>query len=469
MSTATLLLVAIVGLIAVLTVVVSRYRSLSAAHTALSARFKAVTDVDAERTRVLDALNRDRSALDGRLELIRTETKRAETVAQDRQTASEAELKRLQSDIDRLKTELAALDEEANLQSFGFYKPHYGFAESATYQNRLDDVWHKQKDMLKQKIAATCRIEWTVNGSKVEGRKQTNQLLRLMLRAFNGEADAAIAKVKYNNVLVMEARIRKAWETINGLCDVQQCVINPVYRDLKIDELRLSYEYEEKLFQEKEEQRRIKEQMREEELALREIERAREEAEREEKRFGEALEKARAQVESAEGAKRGQLQSKIEDLEQKLAEAQAKAARAISRAQQTRSGHVYVISNIGSFGEHVYKIGMTRRLEPLDRIRELGDASVPFQFDVHAIIYSDDAPALESTLHQLFEGRRVNRVNERKEFFKLPIDDVAAAVRAHRADIQFTLAAEAAEYRKTLALLLSTREDGSHLTSEVKT
>ncbi|HEX8905158.1 MAG TPA: GIY-YIG nuclease family protein, partial [Longimicrobiaceae bacterium] len=109
-------------------------------------------------------------------------------------------------------------------------------------------------------------------------------------------------------------------------------------------------------------------------------------------------------------------------------------------------------SNIGSFGEHVFKIGMTRRLDPMDRIRELGDASVPFQFDVHAIIYCDDAPALENALHRTFARRRVNLVNERKEFFNVAVQDIAAAVRQHHGELELTLLAEAQEYRKTLAI-----------------
>ena len=112
-----------------------------------------------------------------------------------------------------------------------------------------------------------------------------------------------------------------------------------------------------------------------------------------------------------------------------------------------------MISNIGSFGEHVYKIGMTRRLDPLERIQELGDASVPFEFDVHAVIFAEDAPALEAELHRAFAGRRVNQVNERKEFFKVSIDEIAAEVRKHRAEIMITMAAEAEDYRKTLAAI----------------
>jgi hypothetical protein len=153
------------------------------------------------------------------------------------------------------------------------------------------------------------------------------------------------------------------------------------------------------------------------------------------------------------GAKQQKLLNDIEELQRRLTEAQANKERALSRAQMTRSGHVYIISNVGSFGEHVYKIGMTRRLDPMDRVRELGDASVPFQFDVHAIIYAEDAPALEASLHRLFAKRRVNRVNERKEFFKATIDEIAQAVVEHHGQIEIVKDAEAAEYRKTLAAL----------------
>jgi hypothetical protein len=299
-------------------------------------------------------------------------------------------------------------------------------------------------------------IEWTVNGSKTEGRKQIKQTLKLMLRAFNGECDAAVAKVKYNNVQVMAERIRKAREGINKLAEVQQCQITADYFDLKLEELHLAHEFEEKVQAEKEEQRRIREQMREEEIAQRELERAQQEAEKEEARYAAALIKARAEAEQAAGAKQEKMLVQIEELERRLAEAQANRERAIARAQMTRSGHVYVISNIGSFGIDVFKIGMTRRLDPLDRVRELGDASVPFLFDVHAIIYSDDAPALEATLHRMFNHRRVNLVNERKEFFRVSIKEIADAVHQHHGEIDIIPVAEAIEYRKTVALMSET-------------
>lgn len=476
------------------------HAALKQAHADLEDRFRPVLDADAERKRVLAEIEAERDRL--RAEVTQAEVAKQrilaeaeagkqhalhelELEAQRRRGELEAELARLRAEIasvtteqqqatqtlqeqrlviasekfnldleiSKLRADLAALNEETQLQSFGFYKPHYAFASSEKYQLALEEIRERQKQMLTRKQAAVCDVEWTVNGNRAQGRKQTNQLLRLMLRAFNGECDAAIAKVKYNNVGVMIARIRKAFQAINEMVVVQQAAISRAYLRLKLDELYLVHEHQEKLQEEKEEQRRIREQMREEEMAQRELERARTEAEREEKRYAEALRKATEEAERAAGDKQQRLLGQIEELKQRLAEAQTNKERAIDRAQMTRSGHVYIISNIGSFGENVYKIGLTRRLDPMDRVHELGGASVPFQFDVHAIIYSDNAPTLENTLHREFHHRRVNRVNLRREFFRVSIEEIAEAVRRHHGEIEFTLAAEAREYRKTLAML----------------
>lgn len=499
MSLAVALLLAGVAIALAVWAFVSYRRSSAEVHR-LTERFRGVIDADEESARVLAQLRRNQEAAQEEIQRQRRamEDERASAVAQlqrnreaaqaelDRQAlAAEEERRRAIAEIDRhrasaageveslrqqivagshylstlkesiekLTMDLAELDEEANLQSFGFYKPHYNFAEAVQYQAELDRIRDEQKEMIKAKTAAVCHSEWSVNGSKVEGRKQTNQTIKLMLRAFNGECDAAIAKVRYNNIHVMEARIYKAHEIINGLASVQQCFITNEYRELRMAELRLAHEYEEKLQEEKEEQRRIREQMREEEVAQRELEKAQLEAEKEELRYEKALAKAREEAERAIGDKQQKLLAEMEELQRRLDEAHANKERAISRAQMTRSGHVYIISNIGSFGEHVYKIGMTRRLEPLDRVKELGDASVPFQFDVHAVIFSDDAPALETSLHRAFTQRRVNRVNERKEFFRVDLDDIINVVRQHHPkEVTITRAAEAVEYRKSLAM-----------------
>jgi hypothetical protein len=193
--------------------------------------------------------------------------------------------------------------------------------------------------------------------------------------------------------------------------------------------------------------------MREEERALREIEMAREQAEKDEAKYADMLEKAKAEAQRATDADKDKLNEKISKLKALLAEAEANRQRAISRAQMTRSGHVYVISNVGSFGEHVYKIGMTRRIEPLDRVRELGDASVPFPFDVHALIFTEDAPSLENTLHKRFNQRRLNLENMKKEFFRVSIEEIRDELyKIHQeediqSELRLTLVAEAKQYR----------------------
>ncbi|MVN78111.1 DUF4041 domain-containing protein [Hymenobacter sp. HMF4947] len=437
-----------------------RFRPIVAADTEAKRILEAAT---AEQTRIVEAATAERiqlveTAMAERTRIVRDMvdtrnrlTQTIETLIQ-RQQAQHVEHESLQARIDELQVEFNALDEEANLQSFGFYKPRFDFVTSVEYQQKLEYTRTAQKNLIIAGLAATCSTSWTVNGSETEGRKQTAQYLKLILRAFNGECDAAISKVKFNNVLVMETRIRKSYEAINKISKSQYSSIAESYLDLRLRELYLVHEVQEKLQTEKETQRQIREQMREEEQALRELEKAKMDAEKEERRFAEALRKAQQDVQKATGEAQQRLLAQIEALEQQLTQAQQLKQRAISQAQLTRSGHVYVISNIGSFGEDVYKIGMTRRLDPMDRVKELGDASVPFQFDVHAIIYCDDAPKLENTLHRIFHDRRVNRINERKEFFHVSLTEIAEAVLSNHGAIEFLHEAEAQDYRKTLAM-----------------
>ncbi len=251
----------------------------------------------------------------------------------------------------------------------------------------------------------------------------------------------------------MEERIKKAHSSLNELGGVMQMSIADGYLEARLSELRLAHEYEEKKHQEKEEQWRIREQIREEERAEREFEQAEEEAQLEEARFQKALETAREEATRATGAQLQKLSDQIASFEAKLDEARKKKERAIARAQLTKSGFIYVISSIGSFGEKVLKIGMTRRLEPMERVKELGDASVPFGFDVHAMLYSDDAPRLEGELHQLLEDKRVNLVNARKEFYyDVELAEVEKFVREKGLSAQFITIPEAREYRETLAM-----------------
>ena len=364
----------------------------------------------------------------------------------------------LSAKISVLRAKLQELEEQEIVEAFGFYESKYDFQEAEEYKQRLEKIRTQQKQMIKDKQAAVCHTEWSVGGSAKEGKKMTDNFLKLVLRAFNGECDACVVKVKYNNVQTMENRVRKAYDDLNKLSQTTHCEITSRYLDLKLQELWLTHEYQERKYQEQEEQRIIREQMREEEKALRELEKARQDAEKEERRYQEALEKAHNDVELATGKAQEKLFSQIEELQKRLAEAEANKERAISQAQLTKSGHVYIISNIGSFGEDVYKIGMTRRLEPMDRVKELGDASVPFPFDVHAMIFCENAPELETRLHKRFNSRRMNKENKRKEFFRVSLDEIVRVVREIdqelkicKSEVTFTKIAEATDYRKTLA------------------
>ncbi|MCG8529046.1 MAG: GIY-YIG nuclease family protein, partial [Desulfovibrionales bacterium] len=181
------------------------------------------------------------------------------------------------------------------------------------------------------------------------------------------------------------------------------------------------------------------------------LEKEMQKAMKDEEKYQKLLKKAQTDAEKETGVKLSKLQTKIAQLSQELQEANNRSERAKSMAQQTKLGHVYIISNIGSFGENVYKIGMTRRLEPLDRVKELGDASVPFIFDVHAMIYSEDAPALEKKLHSAFNSQRLNLVNNRKEFFNVSLADIEKEVNKTMPNIEFIKTAEARDYRETQA------------------
>ena len=198
-----------------------------------------------------------------------------------------------------------------------------------------------------------------------------------------------------------------------------------------------------------EEQRKLREKMKDEERARKEYEKALRDAEKEEKLLRDAMEKAKVQILAATEAQKKEYEAKLAELEVKLKEAEEKGQRALSMAQQTKKGNVYIISNVGSFGENVYKIGMTRRLDPYERVRELGDASVPFPFDVHAIISSDDAPALETSLHKEFAMMQMNKVNPRKEFFRIGLKEIRDAVEQKGLDVAWSMMAEAIEYRES--------------------
>lgn len=344
-----------------------------------------------------------------------------------------------------LRKEVGLFENKLDLIEFGVYEPVYDFEKSDDYRDHQNKIIQQQKDMISNDTAAFCSTNWTVEGSEAKGRAVVRVYKKLMLRAFNGESDMMIAKVKWNNINQMKERLQKIFATINKLGEGFHVSITRDFLNLKEKELILEYEYQAKRQQEKEEMKAIQDELREEEKARREYEKAQKDAEKQEALFQKALEKARKEFEESKGVNTEELKFQIEKLERELKHAQEKKERALSMAQQTKRGHVYIISNIGAFGEDIFKIGMTRRLEPIDRVKELGDASVPFQFDVHAMIYSDVARTLEYELHKAFSHKKVNMLNNRKEFFKVTLEEIEETIKELGFEAEFSKMPEAME------------------------
>lgn len=360
----------------------------------------------------------------------------------------------LTESIKEKRNQIVELDESILLQDFGMYSPIYDFTTSDEYKDRLDAIRTEQKNMILNKTAATCSRVWTVDGSTVQGRVMTNQNIKQILRCFNDECDMLISKVKFNNVTAYTDKIIKSFDALNRMNSKNAVSLSTTYLNLKIEELQLAYEYAVKKQQEKDEQRRIREQMREEAKLQKELEEARKDIEKEQKHYSNALSKINEQLEKCDDVEKDVLLEKKAEIESHLSSLDKAMEDIDYRQANKRAGYVYIISNIGSFGENVYKIGMTRRLDPMERVDELGDASVPFKFDVHALIFSDDAPALETALHHAFENKKVNMINGRREFFNVTLDEIEEVVKAnYDKTVEFVKVPEAEQYRETQKIL----------------
>jgi chromosome segregation ATPase len=414
-----------------------------------------------ERTREREALMRRLEVADPRVaELDALAWSLQQKVAEYEQRFAgvldiDAEIARLRPELmelDDKRAELRKIEDDLLFADVGLYKRQFGYGDSKAYKEALERQDRLIKQMVKDGSATTGGANWTVSGDKKAGQRLTKDLTKLVLRAFNGECEIAVAKVKWNNFEVLKRRITKAFNDINKIVGRWKIKISAGYRDQWLRELALTHEYKERLEHEKEEQRRLRQQMREEEQALREAEEARRDAEELERTIQARLDAERALLAQARAEEADKFQQHIEELEFELQNAHAATQRAAAMAELTKTGHVYVISNIGSFGENVYKIGMTRRLEPVERIKELGDASVPFLFDIHGMIYTEDAPTLETSLHNEFWHRRLNLVNDRKEFFNVTLNEIQEACTKLKVEVEWSSVAEAKEFRQTLAM-----------------
>lgn len=376
-------------------------------------------------------------------QIIKTATDKAELIG--------GEAYKALKDIDILKATIIALQNTINGYGDDYLIPSFSLLDELAADfgytqagEELKKARERTRLMVKNKVSANCDYKDNLLRSSA---------IDFVTDAFNGKVDTILMNLKHDNYGVVSQKIKDAYFLVNNLGrGFKNATITVEFLESRMTELKWAVIALELRTKEKEEQRQIKERIKEEEKAKRDYEKALKEAEKEEEMLRRAIEKARQEVAQANEIQKAKYDERLKELELKLKVAEEKGQRAISMAQQTRSGHVYIISNIGSFGEDVFKIGMTRRLEPLDRVKELGDASVPFEFDVHAMIYSDDAPALEKDLHKKFLELQVNKVNPRKEFFRVDLKEIRKTIEAIGVETKWTMTAQAKEYRESLSI-----------------
>ena len=355
--------------------------------------------------------------------------------------------------LNDLKKEIVEAEDTIEFQEYGLYEPKYKFINSTAYKERLDAVRKQQKQMMKDKTAAISTKEWTVDGDKRKGKAMTNANIKQILRSFNNETEVIINKVKHSNLQSSRNRINKSFEQLNKLFEREHVKLTLGYLNLKLDEMHLAYEYEVKKQEEKEELREAREREREEKKLQKELERERKKFDKENSKINAEIEAVKQELTQAHDEEKSKLEAVIAKLQEALDKNNEEIEKINEYKEKPGAGYVYIISNVGSFGKDVFKIGVTRRDNPEDRIRELSSASVPFRFDSHVFIFSKNAYDLESELHERFDNVRVNKVNRRKEFFRINMDDVKKIVEENKGAVHsFVEHPDNEEYIDTLKI-----------------
>jgi hypothetical protein len=395
-------------------------------------------------------------------ELIRVEKSRLTNVQME-VTTTQSELQAARSKLQSVQQQILGTEDIVLMESFALYEPKYQFTNSIDYKNRLLVIRAEQKETARNLSAVVDSWEdgesWDVVGeylTKAEWKKLRKNSAKLALRSFNSESEYCIDNVKFSNLDKMEDRIRRSFATCNKLLEATHVEWQGLVLEQKLDELYLAHEYQVTRQKEKEAVRQAREDQREQEKLENEIREARAKIEKERRHFTSALQKLELRLGAAiDPQERMELQTRIDELSTQNSQLDEEEKLLDYREQNARAGYVYVISNIGAFGEGIYKIGMTRRLEPMDRVDELGDASVPFRFDVHALVFSENAPALEAKLHSHFATGRLNKVNGRKEFFRADLRQIESVIRAnYDAVVEVVHAAPAEQYRESIRLTM---------------
>ena len=340
--------------------------------------------------------------------------------------------------------------EQAKLIDVGLLPPTFKFDDSESFKDVIKKHQLAQFDVINAGKAVSAYSNWDWLGSRSDGMKMVEDYKQLLLKAFNSEFDFIRKKMRHNTFDSAMNKLSRLDEQLTKLGETTNVEISQIYFSLKATELQAwNYElvHKEELKQERKAQQAQLRQQAKQDSSV-----DTDELEDDIYYRKSDLIKAQKLAQKMHGASATEKQNEILRMQKEIKKLEDKFARSVSQAQITRAGYIYVISNLGSSGEGVVKIGMTRRLEPMDRVKELGDASVPFKFDVHTLAFVEDAPKVEKMLHRKFDKRRVNKENNRKEFFKVPVSEVTEAMEEMGVESDWFFDVEAKEYRESLLM-----------------
>ena len=392
-------------------------------------------------------MRRDQVELQASLERQKLEFSHQAASAEEGLRVLERDARAVSVKIDNRKRELAQLDMHLSdavvMVDNGLTNYVHPAESSLELSARLSEVRSQIKEMIRGKVAIRAREGFTFNNSASQGRKFVADMSKMMLRAYNAEVENCVLTVKAGNGEAARKRLERTRDQVERLGSLINLRIDGRYHALRLEELDLSLRYQNAKKAKKEAEREEKARLREERKAQQELAQRRAKLDKEREHYQHVLQSL---VDQGRTGEADEIRSQLEGLDKEIEKVDFRAAN-------IRAGYVYVISNIGAFGDRMVKIGMTRRLDPMDRVRELGDASVPFGFDVHALFFSDDAVTVEADLHRRFADKRVNRVNTRREFFHASpaeVRDVLSEVAGNL--LEFTEEPEAEQYRLSLQM-----------------
>ncbi len=358
--------------------------------------------------------------------------------ARDELAKMRAEVRNAEAEKAQLKNEVIDMRSTVSLQDFGLFSYEHPAEDSVSLSTELESVRTQLKAAVRDGTAAIASDSFTFNNSASQGKKFVRDMSKLLLRAYNAEAENCVKAVKAGNLATAQKRLSTAKDQIERLGKMIDLRIDHSFHRLRLQELEIASRHLQAVKREKEEERAKREELREQRKAEQELQREKERLEKERSHYENAL-ASLTERGDVEGAQR--LREKLDDVERAINDVDYRTAN-------IRAGYVYVISNVGAFGADVVKIGLTRRLNPMDRVVELGDASVPFRFDVHALFFAEDAVGIEAMLHNEFAEQRINKVNQRREFFRATPTEVLKALREHNVEVlEFTLEPAAEEFR----------------------